>query len=308
MLGMALICLLLASALGCDDGYRPPVVAKLNGQEIGLDEFVSQAAYMGLGVNPTALNRKLRQEVLESIVNRRLILDQAEQRGIKQDPAELDARVEETRTGLGRENMDRHLAALGLTYQTWRAILDQEVLVSRTMEIVLASKTRVTAKEIATYYQGNKSEFQRPQQVLAQHALLPTKELAEKLLAMIKQGADMAEATAELGAPMAEGGKAIWLSRGHMPDELENEIFRLKKDQLAGPLKSAYGYHVVHLLDQRPAVTLSLAQAAVEIQRRLSAKKKEDMASAWLAELRSQAEVWYDPAFLDKGTTEKVNR
>lgn len=305
---MLLACLVWWGATGCDQGYRPPVVAKVDGQEITLDQFVRQAAFMGLGVTPSTLDRGLRHEVLEGLVMRRLLLEQADRLGVKLDPALVEARVAETREGMGQEDLNRHLVAQGLTYETWRAVLAEEMRAALTIDAALANETRVTAEEIARYYHEHQAEFQRPQQVLARHAVLSSRELAERLLTMTKNGADMAVAAAELGAPMAEGGHATWLSRGHMPDELEDKVFHLEQGKVAGPLKSAYGYHVVHVLDKRPAVTLTLAQAAGDIQRRLTARKKEELAADWLEKLRSQAKVWYDPVFLSEGKTEKVNQ
>ena len=305
---LVLACLLCWGAAGCEQGYQPPVVARVDGQDITLDQFVQQAAFMGLGVTPSALDRELRHEVLEGLVVQRLLLEQADRLGVKLDPAQVEARVAETREGMGQEDLNRHLVAQGLTYETWRAILSREMRAALTLETALTNETRVTAEEIARYYHEHKAEFQRPEQVLARHAVLPSREMAERLLAMTKNGADMATAAAELGSPMAERGHATWLSRGHMPDELEDQVFRLKRGMLAGPLKSAYGYHVVHVLDKRPAITLTLAQAAEEIQRRLTAQKKEELASEWLEKLRAKAKVWYDPAFLKEGKTEKVNQ
>jgi peptidyl-prolyl cis-trans isomerase D len=111
----------------------------------------------------------------------------------------------------------------------------------------------------------------------------------------------MAAAAAELGVALPDEGEPTWLSRGHMPEALEDKVFALEPGKLAGPLSSPYGLHVVRVLARRAASKLDLAQAAEEIQRRLASDKKEQLAVLFIDQMRAKAKVTFNAEFAASG-------
>lgn len=297
----ALVSLGLGLAAGCSRGPNPSEVANVDGRSIGLTDFLAQTAFMGLGKDPVNLSSDLRQAVLETLVRRRLVLRQAEAKGIRLERDELDREEASLRRGLSEEAFELTLIAQGIEYEEWRRVLAEEILMHKTLNLVLASQVQITPDEIRTYYDGHREEFSQPEQVLAQHALVPSKEMAQDLLERLNQGKDMTQAANELGISLPDDGEPIWLSRGHMPEALEDKVFALSPGRLAGPLPSAYGFHVVRVLARRPARTRNLAQAAEEIQRRLAADKKELLAGEYTDRLRQKAQVKLNADFAQHG-------
>ncbi len=296
---------LLAAALlvlcGCQEPPSERPVAVVNGQAVSLAEFRARSAFMGLGSDPTSLTTALRREVVETLVRDRLVLQKAAELGIKLTPEELEREEHGLRRGLDDDTFEQALITQGTDYAAWRRVLARELLVKKTLDLVLSSRVKVSPQEVASYFAAHKKRFSRPEQMLAQHAVLPTRKLAQELLDRVTAGEDMARAAAALGAPMAEGGEPIWLSRGHMPPELEDKIFKLKPGRLAGPLASTYGWHVVRVLQKRLARKATLEQAAGEIQRRLVAQKMEKLAASWVESLRKGAQVSIDQGFVRNG-------
>jgi peptidyl-prolyl cis-trans isomerase C len=45
------------------------------------------------------------------------------------------------------------------------------------------------------------------------------------------------------------GGSLGWFSRGQMVPEFEKAAFNAKKDQVIGPIKTQFGYHLIKVLD-----------------------------------------------------------
>ena len=296
------LCLLAMALLAsCGEKSHSPDLATVEGRPILLEEFLAQTAYMGLGKDPAALTRELRRAVLETLVRRRLVLMEAEQRKLRLEPEELDREEASLRRGLSEEAFERTLLAQGIEYEEWRRVLAQEILAQKTLDLLLASKAQVSAEDVRAYYESHREEFRRPEQVLAQHVLMPSKAQAEQLLERLNKGEDLGLAAAELGVALADDGEPTWLSRGHMPPLLENKVFSLEPGRLAGPLPSAYGFHVVRVLAKRPATELDLAQAAEEIQRRLATDMKESLAAHFIEEMRAKAKVTFAPRFEASG-------
>lgn len=278
-----------------------PAVAWVDGKPVTLAEFNSRAAFMGLGGDPALLDPELRQAVVEDLVGRTLVLAEASRQGVVLFPEELTQREQQLLAKLEPEAFEHDLAIHGITKEQWREELGSQLLMEKALRLILRPGIRVTPREIAAYYHEHLKEFHRPEQILAQHALLPSKQMAQKLVNQVHEGLDMSQAAALMGAPLAADGRPTWLSRGHMPPGLEAKVFALKPGELAGPLPSPYGFHVVRVKAKRPAVVLSLAQAAPDIQKNLVAQKQETMAVSLLEELKAKSKIKYDQQFLEIG-------
>ncbi len=296
----AILALVLAACSPAPE-QSVPTVAWVEGQPITLAEFNSRAAFMGLGGDPATLDRALRREVTEELVRRHLVLAEAKRQGITLEPDEVERQERAMLKELDRQAFEHNLAIHGISQEDWLGELRRQLLMDKALRMILLPKARVSPEEVRAYYQKNQASFARPEQILAQHALLPSRELAQKLVDRVKSGQDMSMAAEELDSPLAAGGRPTWLSRGHMPPALEKKVFALAPGQLAGPLPSAYGFHVVLVQAKRPAARLSLGQAAPRIQKSLAAQKRERLAAVYIEQLRSKAKVDYDQKFLEQG-------
>ncbi|MCB2188874.1 MAG: SurA N-terminal domain-containing protein [Deltaproteobacteria bacterium] len=283
-----------------------PVVAVVNGQELKLDDFNALAAYLGLGNEPDALTPPLRRAVIDDLISRAVVLQEAARLGITLDEAEISREERLLRQEMGEEAFLQTLAAQGIDYQAWQDQLRKELLLKKTLDLVLAPKVSVDGEDVRQYYQNHEKQFRRPAQILAKHAVLPTKKLAQELLKRMAAGEDMGVAAESLGAPLDDDGRPAWLSRGHMPESLEDKIFALPAGKPAGPLASTYGFHVILVLEKRPAAQVSLAEAAEEIQKTLSAQRREKLAGEWIAGLTQKADLKINQDFLATGCPQQT--
>jgi parvulin-like peptidyl-prolyl isomerase len=299
---LLVICLIfMLGTVACQQEAASGALATIDGHEVGIAEYKAQAAFMGLGGDPGSLTPQMRKAVLESLVRQHLVARRAGELSIVLMPEELRREEMRLRRGLDQGAFESSLAAQGISYIEWQKVLARELLVKKTLDLALASQVRISADEVRQYYKKHRDKFEQPDQILAQHAVLPTREMAQRLVEKVAAGEDMVAAAAELGSPLAEEGQPTWLSRGHMPKALEKKIFALKPGKLAGPMSSDYGFHVVRVLDKRPARKADLAQAAEKIQRRLAADRMEILAEQWIEDLRSQLTVEFNHQFLESG-------
>jgi parvulin-like peptidyl-prolyl isomerase len=299
-----LVVICLVCALGpaaCKQTTSSRSLATIDGKPISMADYRAQAAFMGLGGDPGNITPEMRKAVLESLVRQQLVSKRARELSIELMPEELTREEARLRRGLDQASFEASLAAQGISYGQWQKVLARELLIKKTLDLALASQIVVGADEVRQYYKEHKDQFNQPDQVLAQHAVLPTRELAKSLVERVAGGEDMVQAASDLGAPLADEGQPNWLSRGHMPEALEKRIFALAPGKLAGPMSSDYGFHVVRVLDKRPARKADLSQAAEKIQRRLAADKMEVLAEQWINDLRGQANLEFNQQFLESG-------
>jgi len=85
--GVSIVAVMAASVLltGCQKSATGQVVAVVNGEEITLQELNAELGAMKIPEN--ADKKTVRQSVLQQIVNRRLIAQQAKKDGVDRDPA-----------------------------------------------------------------------------------------------------------------------------------------------------------------------------------------------------------------------------
>jgi len=79
-----------------------------------------------------------------------------------------------------------------------------------------------------------------------------------------------------------QGGDLGWFGRGRMVPEFEEGTFKLEPGQTSGPIKTAYGYHIVQVLEKDPARQMDEYTAQ---------QKKVDAFTQWLNNLRINAQT-----------------
>ncbi len=108
---------------------------------------------------------------------------------------------------------------------------------------------------------------------------------AEAIYNDLKAGADFAqlarEKSEDQGTAM-RGGELPWVSSGELVKELEDIVFSLQVGEIAAPVRSAYGYHIVKLNGSRDVP--SFEEIRGDLQQRISRDERSAMARNVLIE------------------------
>ena len=148
-------------------------------------------------------------------------------------------------------------------------------------------------------YVADRSKYVTPEQVSASHILFETKtrskEEAEKLareaLAKVKAGADfnkLAREVSEDRSAKTNNGQLGWFTRAEMDPAFADAAFALKQSgDLAAPVLSSFGWHVIRLEDVRPLQMPAFEQLKPRIMQQLTQRKIENM----VRDLRAKAKV-----------------
>jgi peptidyl-prolyl cis-trans isomerase D len=134
--------------------------------------------------------------------------------------------------------------------------------------------------EIEKYYNDNKVEFTKPEQVKARHILIrandkrddaASKKLAEDLRkqATAQNFAALATKNSDDPGSKANGGDLGEFGRGRMVPVFEDTAFKLEVGAISEVVKSDFGYHIIYVEKKSEAQTESLTDASPTIARRL---------------------------------------
>jgi peptidyl-prolyl cis-trans isomerase D len=168
------------------------------------------------------------------------------------------------------------------------------------------SLVSVSDAEVADAYKANLKKFTTPEQRSASHILVNVKKgmssaekaaakaKAEAILAEVKKApadfAKIATAKSEDASSAQAGGDLGVIERGALPSAVENAIDKLKEGEIAGPVESDFGYHIVKLTKLVPATVRPLEEAKTEIASEL---KKQKMSNKY----KELAEQFTDTLF-----------
>ena len=101
----------------------------------------------------------------------------------------------------------------------------------------------------------------------ASHILVETEEEAQALIEKIEGGADFAEVAREssTGPSGPSGGELGWFTAGQMVPAFDEAVRGMTTGELAGPVQTQFGWHVIKLNDTREKDAPSLDEVRDEL-------------------------------------------
>src|SRR5689334_7083002 len=136
----------------------------------------------------------------------------------------------------------------------------------------------ISDAELEAFYKQNLSQYQQPAQVRASHILFKTegkdeaavKAKAEEVLKMAKAPnadfAALAKKYSEDESNASNGGDLDYFGRGRMVPEFENAAFAMKNGEISDLVKTAFGFHIIKVVDNKPEAKRPLAEVKAEIE------------------------------------------
>lgn len=177
-----------------------------------------------------------------------------------------------------------------------------DLLAKQAEDTVVNSKVAVSDDEVRKYYDNNRGHFLRAKLFKASHILVKVdpaenaegkeakRQKAEKLLERAKAGEDfynLAYYESDDRSRYVGGSLGSFHANQAVP-EFSEALQKMKPGDVAGPLKTLYGYHIVKLDDVQPEKQLSFDESAANIRERLTGEKRTKLYDSWMAGMRQK--------------------
>jgi peptidyl-prolyl cis-trans isomerase C len=291
--------LVLALALALAGGCRMPrdTAAEVDGRRIGAAELEAavRAFTATFGQLPPTLERELprvRSGILDRLVDRELMLAEAERRGIRPSADELERALAPTRTGMPEKELEATLAEAGTDRESWRRAAERDLTIEK-LQAALTATLTVDDREVDAWLARHRDRRELPEEVRASQILVRTEADAIEARRRILGGAPFGDVAREVSlSPDADrGGDLGYFARGQMPPEFDEAAFSLPRGQLSDVVGSPYGFHLFLVTDRRPGRSRSDAEMRADVRTALLAAKREEAFRAWLAEARRKARI-----------------
>jgi peptidyl-prolyl cis-trans isomerase D len=165
----------------------------------------------------------------------------------------------------------------------------------------IRNRTIVSPQDVQRYYEDNEQQYTTPEQVKASHILLKTegkddatvKKQAEDLLAKVKGGADFAQLATKFSeddGSKVKGGDLGFFPQGQMVPEFDKVAFSLPPGQISDLVKSQFGYHIIKVIEKKPATKRTLEEVRAQIEDQLKSQRAQEEAQRIVKDLTGKVQ------------------
>ena len=287
----------------------PTVVAKVNGEEIPRTEFEATIQNVerraGRPVPPEQRDQVYRG-VLDDLIALRLLKQEVGRRQVTATDAEMAEAMKQLRQQFPTEAAFKQaLTAQNMTIEQLREETRTQVLVSKMLEHEVGSQIAVKPTDISAFYEKNPDKFRQPESVHASHVLITVPDgaapatkaaaraKAEDVLKQARAGVDFAKLarTYSDDGSKQRGGDLGFFPKGQMVPAFEAVAFALAPNQISDVVESPFGFHVIKVIEKRPAQSVPFAEVAPRIEQYLKQEKQQEKTKAFVDSLRAKGSV-----------------
>ncbi|MFZ5707013.1 MAG: SurA N-terminal domain-containing protein [Pseudomonadota bacterium] len=250
---------------GCHKEPKGQILAIVNGEEISMQEL--NAELQGARIPDNADRDKIRKEVLQRLIDRKLIVQKAREQGLDKTPE----------------------------FVAQQRRLEENLLVSLLGQKIAATVPMPDDRDITQYIADNPSQFSGRQRLLLDQIQFAAPK-DPKMLLMLRDAHsldDVAAGVQKLGLAMSRGKGVI--DTGRLDPQMVKIIDKLPPGEpFVLPSNGQYVASVIVGRDSTPTPGNVARLAAAEVVRRkaLVAESKAQVARA-----RSSAEIQYQPGY-----------
>lgn len=208
----------------------------------------------------------LQRQVLEALINDSLLLQEARRRGIKI----TDGQLNQTMQRLARQNnmslseFRSAVIADGLDYDKYRETVRRELTLSTLSRQYSQRNATVSESEVDDFIKLS-GEDDASYEYRLSHILIALPDaaspeqiseaqgIAREILSELDRGAqfDQLANTYSAGDTALQGGDLGWRKKAEIPSLFTTQILAMEPGSHAGPIRSASGFHIVHLKERR---------------------------------------------------------
>lgn len=170
--------------------------------------------------------------------------------------------------------------------------------------------------DVKQAYEANKSQLAVPPQFQLAQIFVSAPESADKATAAAaqKRAADLAAKAQVKGADFAKlakensdhkdtapkGGDLGWLPEPQIFSEIRAAVAKMEKGDVSPPIRSAAGWHIVKLVDKKPAGVRPLSEVRDVIVNQLRLRRAQDMERAYIEGMVSHTQQTVNQIELSK--------
>lgn len=299
---------LLSPAVWADIEVLDKVIAIVDSDivtEVELEERTAQIIESNRG-NQLPPKDVLRQQILDRLIIESIQLQMGKRAGVRISDAQLTEAMDNIakNNGMDLPSFKRAMEKDGISYEATRSQIRKEMVISQVQQGNINHRIQITDQEVENYLSSEEGKQLTAGEYQLLHILLPlpgkatpeqqdhTRKLAEQLQQELSSGKTN---FASIKAQTLYQGNTVqssdlgWRKAGDLPSIFADIAPRLKSGEVAAPIRSGSGFHIIILADKKGGEGQLVKQTrARHILIKPSQIRSEEQARKFVAQLRQR--------------------
>ena len=281
-------------------------VAVVNGQDVASALYyaeVDKIKKRSSKIPPERMNR-IKENILKRIIDKELIGQAVKKAGVEVSAETITTEFDEYKKRFrGEDQFKNYLKHGRITIDSIKKRIREKKELENLLE--KSGALAVTDAEAEDFYKKNEKFYQEREGVKARHVLVKvsdkgSKEDEAKAMAKIKdiqkalkKGTTFEEVAKKFseGPSASRGGDLGFFGRGQMVKPFEEKAFAMKANEVSGPVRTRFGFHIIQVLEKREARKKDLSEVKDTIKESLRNKKFFQERRTLLSNLKKAAKI-----------------
>lgn len=246
---------------------------------------------------------KILAETLDQMIDEKLVTQQAREMKLTVETAEVETAIANmaAENGVDLQTFERALEARGKDMTTYRAEMRRDLLMFKVLNLRIRGRVKVSEDEARQYYNDQVRDVRATGTFEGAHILVRVppgarpsevaklRKRAEELRARVEAGeefAEVAEQESDDDVTGPRGGALGRMKPGELPKVLDRAFLDLEAGELAGPLRSPAGFHIIYLIERQALGVQPFAEVKNRIIGQLMQDEMVRQQKIWIKELR----------------------
>ena len=301
----------------------PKLVARVNGVDIESKYIKFRLSKIEKTVNrPLTVKEKtsIVKDLIEKEVVRELVNQQGEKENLKVDNKLIEKELKSLEaTYSSEEGFKNALKARNISIEDIKKSMQIDFNTRQLLNAQIKGKVNISDEEVKKYYEDNKSKFHRPEAYHTRHILaayFPPEALRnqtveelkknkeyfariaeqkiDKVIEELKKGADfkeLAKNQSDDESSRENGGDLDFIYKGIFEASFDEAAGKLKPGETSGKIRTRFGFHVIKLIEKKPAELAPFEEMKTGIQKYLFLEEAKKYVANYIEKLKQNAKI-----------------
>lgn len=295
----------------------PKVLVRVNGEAIDELDLLGMVNTLipGASVHGSVAEKKqkeIKKKAFELLITSELLFQESKKQGIRVKKWEIEKEINELKKRLkkNKTTLEDTLKKNRLTMEQLEREIEKNIAVSKINEIKnkeakAKAAEKVTEAYLEDHYKKNKEKFIQPESTRLREILIradpsggtkvwdEARARSEAILKDIKAGKDFTKLAKEFSQDIyaSKGGDMGFGHKGSIIPEIEMVAEKLKVGEVAGPIWSIYGYHIIKLEEKAPPIQRTFDEVKKNLKTEREEAEFKIMKIQWIEGLKKEAKI-----------------
>lgn len=276
------------------------IIAVVNGEMISSTDIEERAKafVMNTRIPFNAETKKMIiAKVIQSAIDEKLKLQEAERQGIEISDKEIDASIQnfEQNNKIPTGQLKSLLAKEGVSMKVFREQMKSDLAWIRVIRRQLMAAGNITDKEIEESINQSAKDMMTPKYMVSE--IVIKKENAKNLgdlVANLRRDPRFELYAAQFSeSPSASnGGNLGWLNKGQLAEPLDNKVLAMKEGEVSDPIQIGNEFYILKLVQvYNPKRDKPKLPSKEEMKKFMENKKMEEISAKHLHNVRQRAVI-----------------